>query len=280
MGVDLNWFQNLIYGMISGLTEILPVSAQAHRLVLRKIFGTHYVPGITLLLIHVGIFAAVFMTCQNHLLRISRARHLAKIPKKRRKRPLDVVSLMDHHLLMTMLIPVIIAFILSYPITKHEDNILLVSLLLILNGIILYAPQFLPGSNKDARTLSRMQGLYIGIGAAFSALPGISAIGMATSVGQAVGEDRKYSFRMALLLEGFILIFLILRDFLQIASTGLGGIHFSLIMQSLLSGAGAFGTTLLGIRLMRRMAEGNGFADLGLYCWVIAVISLLLSLLV
>ena len=278
--MDLNWFQNLLYGMVSGLTEILPVSAQAHRLVLGKILGIHYVPGITLLLIHVGILAAVFITCQNHLLRISRARHLARIPKKRRKRPLDAVSLMDHHLLMTMLIPVTAAFILCFGIQKQEDNILLVSLLLVINGIMLYIPQYLPGSNKDARTLSRLQGLYIGIGAAFSALPGISAVGMAASVGQIMGEDRKYSFQMALLLECCILVILIFEDFIKIAGIGLSGISFGIVMRSLLSGIGSFGTTFLGIRFMRRMAEGNGFADLGLYCWAIAAISLLLTLLV
>ena len=278
--MDLNWFQNLLYGMISGLTEILPVSAQAHRLVLRKIFGTHYIPGITLLLIHVGILAAVFICCQNQILRMQRAKHLSRIPKKRRKRPLDVVSLMDYHLLMTMLIPVILAFVLGMGILKYEDNMLLVSILLVVNGIVLYIPQYLPGSNKDARTLTRVEGLCIGIGAAFSALPGISAIGMAVSVGETLGEDRKYSFRMALILECCILVMMMIQDFLRIAGLGLEGLSFGLIMRSVLSGAGAFGTTLLGIRFMRRMAENNGYAVFGLYCWAIAAVSLLLTLLV
>ena len=278
--MDLNWFQNLIYGMVSGLAEILPVSAQAHRLVLQKIFGTQYVPGFTLLLIHVGILAAVFMSCQNHLLRMQRAKHLSRIPKKRRKRPLDLVSLMDYHLLMTMLLPVVLAFVLGIGILKHEDNMLLVSAFLVLNGIVLYIPQYLPGSNQDARTLTRMNGLCIGIGTAFAALPGISAIGMASSVGQALGEDRKYSFQMALLLECFILVILIIEDFVRIAGAGLAALSFSLIMRSILSCAGAFGTSILGIRIMRRMAENNGYAVFGLYCWAIAVISLLLTLLV
>ena len=80
--MDLNWSQNLVYGMISGLTEILPVSAQAHRLLLRKIFGNHYIPDLTLLLIHIGILAAVFICCQNQLIRMQRAMRLARIPKK------------------------------------------------------------------------------------------------------------------------------------------------------------------------------------------------------
>ena len=278
--MELNWFQSLFYGLISGLSEILPVSAQAHRLVLQKIFGTTYIPDLTMLLIHAGTLAAVFLSCQNHLLRMQRARHLARIPKKRRKRPLDLVSLMDHHLLMTMLLPVVLVFILAHSMRKHEENMVIVSLLLIFNGIILYIPQYLTGSNKDARTMSRVQGFFIGIGAAFSALPGISTIGMSVSVGQALGEDRKYSFRMALLLECFVLVMLMAEDFLQLASLGLGGVSFALVMRSLLSAAGAFLSAFLGIKLMGRMAENNGFSVFGLYCWAVAAISLLLTLLV
>ena len=229
--------------------------------------------------IHIGIFAAVFLSCQNYLIRMHRALRLSHIPKKKRKRPLDLVSLMDFHLLITMIIPVLLAFILGFGVIKHEDNILLVSLLLILNGIILYIPQYLTGSNRDARTLSRGQGLLIGIGAAFSALPGISAIGMSVSFGQAVGEDKKYSFHMALLLECFVLLILIIEDFLRIAGTGFD-FSFSLIMRSFLGAIGAFGTSLLGIKLMRRLAENNGFSLFALYCWAVAVISLLLTLLV
>ena len=278
--MDLNWSQNLVYGMISGLTEILPVSAQAHRLVLRKIFGNHYIPDLTLLLIHIGILAAVFFCCQNQLLRMQRAKALSRIPKNRRKRPLDMVSLMDYHLLMTMLIPVVLAFILGFGLRKYEDNMVLVSIFLILNGLILYVPQYLPGSNRDARTLTRMEGISIGLLAAFSALPGVSTIGAAVSAGQALGEDRKYSFRMALLLECFVLVILTVEDFLAVAGTGLQGISFGLIMQSVLGGIGAFGTATLGIRIMRRLAENNGFASFGLYCWNVAVISLLLTLMV
>ena len=278
--MDLNWSQNLVYGMISGLTEILPVSAQAHRLVLRKIFGTHYVPDLTLLLIHIGILAAVFICCQNQLIRMQRAMRLARIPKKKRKRPLDLVSLMDFHLLMSMLLPVALAFLLGFRAVKYEDNIIIVSMMLIFNGIVLYIPQYLPGSNRDARTLTRTHGLVIGLAAAFSALPGVSAIGMSVSAGQAVGEDRQYSFRMALLLEFFILIILIIKDFIHLTAGGLAGLSFSLIWRSILGAAGAFGTTFLGIKFMRRLAENNGFAVFGLYCWGIAVISLLLTLLV
>ena len=276
--MDLTWSQNLVYGMISGLTEILPVSAQAHRLLLRKIFGTHYVPGITLLLIHFGILAALFFSCQNQILRIHRARRLARIPKKKRRRPLDMVSLMDFSLLRSMFLPVLLAFILGHKIMDYEDNIFLVSALLFLNGIVLYIPQYLPGSNKDARTLTRAEGIFMGLGTALSALPGISAIGMNLSFGQAFGEDKKYGLNMALLLEIGILMILLVIDILGIAVDRSDRLSFMLILQSVLAGAGAFGSSLLGIKLMRKLAENNGFTLFSYYCWAIALFTMILTL--
>ena len=276
--MDLSWSQNLIYGAVSGLTEILPVSAQAHRLLLRKIFGTQSVPGITLLLIHIGIFAAVFMCCQNHIVRIHRAKKLARIPKKRRKRPLDMVSLMDYSLLKTMLLPVILAFLFFRKIVPHENNLVLVSVLLLINGIVLYIPQYLPGSNKDSRSLSRVEGLLIGLGGAAAALPGVSALGMASSVGEICGEDRTYSINMALLLELGVLAIFIVIDVLALAEAGIGSLSFMLLLQSLLAAAAAFGTALLGIKFLRRMAAEGGFSVFSYYCWGFALFSLILTL--
>ena len=276
--MDLNWSQNLIYGAISGLTEILPVSAQAHRLLLRKIFGTHSVPGITLLLIHIGIFAAVFVCCQNHIVRIHRARKLSRVPKKRRKRPLDMVSLMDYSLLKTMVLPVILAFLFFRKIVPYENNLVLVSILLLINGTVLYVPQYLPGSNKDSRSLSRVEGLLVGLGGAAAALPGVSGIGVAASIGEICGEDRTYSLNMALLLELGVLVLFIIMDVLSIAEVGLAGFSFMLLLQSLLAAVSAFCMAMLGIKFLRHIVADNGFSIFSYYCWGFALFSLILTL--
>lgn len=276
--MDLTWSQNLIYGAVSGLTEILPVSAQAHRLLLRKIFGTQSVPGITLLLIHIGIFAAVFVSCQNHISRIHRARKLARIPKKRRKRPLDMVSMMDFSLLKTMLLPVLVAFLFIQKIIPHENNLVLVSVLLLINGVILYVPQYLPGSNKDSRSLSRVEGLLVGLGGAAATLPGISGIGTAASVGEICGEDRTYSLNMALLLELGILLLFIIVDILSVAEAGTDGIGFMMVLQALLAAVSAFCMAMLGIKFLRRLVADNGFSIFSYYCWGFSLFSLILTL--
>ena len=276
--MDLTWLQSLVLGAVSGFTEILPVSAQAHRLLLRKLFGTQAVSEITLLLVHVGILAAVYLCCQNQILRIARAVKLSKIPKKKRKRPLDALSLLDFSLFKSMALPLVIALIFMNKIMKLENNLVLVSVFLIANGIILYVPQFFATGNKDARMLSRIEGLLIGLGCATSALPGISGIGAAFSVASICGVDHTYALNMSLLLEIVLLTGLIVMDIMTIVTTGLIGLSFWSILISILAAAAAYGTTILAIRCLRKIASEYGLVPFSYYCWVAALFSLMLTM--
>ena len=86
--MDLNWLQSILFGFLSGLTDILPVSGQAHRLIFLNLCGETSEPGLLRLFIHLATLGGLYFACQNHIIRIIRAQKLAMIPKRRRKRPL------------------------------------------------------------------------------------------------------------------------------------------------------------------------------------------------
>ena len=126
--------------------------------------------------------------------------------------------------------------------------------------------------------MTRMQGIWIGLASALAALPGISAIAMALSVGQICGEDRKYGLNMALLMECVVLVILIILDVITMGQVGLAGTSFSLVLKSLLAGVGAFITSILAIRLMNRLAQNNGYTVFAYYCWGAALFMFILTL--
>lgn len=78
---------------------------------------------------------------------------------------------MDFSLLRTMLIPVILGFFLNRYVEPLKEKLIWIAVLLFLNGIILYIPQFFPTSNRDSRMLSRVEGLLVGLGGALGILP-------------------------------------------------------------------------------------------------------------
>ena len=274
----MTWLQNILYGFLSGMAEILPISSRAHGILLLKIFGASGSSDLMLLLMHLGILLALYKTCHPQLTRINRALALARVPKKRRRRPLDTRSLMDFRLLRTMVIPVIPAFFLYNATTDLVSHTWSIALFLILNGLILYLPQFLPSGNKDSRNMSRVDGLLIGLGGALSVLPGISGIGAMVSIGSVCGVDKKYALENAMAVGIVISACTVVCDALRIISGGLEGLTFSIVLAYLCAALASFFGGLLGVKLLRSIVEEHGFTVFAFYCWGLALFTFFLSL--
>ena len=58
--MDLSWLQSTVLGFLSGLTDILPVCAQAHKAILLKMFGSDVEPPVMRLMIHLATLAALY----------------------------------------------------------------------------------------------------------------------------------------------------------------------------------------------------------------------------
>lgn len=276
--MDLNWLETLLFGFISGFAEIMPVSARVHNILLLKVFGAQSKAGLPYLFIHFSVLAALYSVSRVQLAKMARARALAQIPKRRRKRPLDVKSLMDYRFLRTMLLPVIVAYIAYGKVNNQDFSLIAIAGSIFLNGLILYIPQFLPGSNKDARTLSRLDGLYMGIGGALSIFPGLSGIGSSVSVASVCGVEPSYALNMTLIMNMAVTVGLIIYDVLAIVTSGFGVLSAAVFLQYLITAAAAFLGTILGIRIMKSMAVNGGYSVFAYYCWGVALFTFILNL--
>lgn len=278
--MELNWLQSILFGLVSGAADIIPVSGQAHRLLLLKFFGVNQMPNLLALVLHLSVAAALYLSSQGQFVRMNRARALARIPKKKRKRPLDTRSMMDWSLIKTMLVPTVIGLLLNSRVRGWSVNMFLIAGMLFLNGLILYIPQFLPTSNRDSRTLTRLEGALMGLGAGASVLPGISTVGIMVSIASVCGIERLYGLNMTFIVKLFFLIGLMVYDVLAIITDGLGGLTVMLLVQYLFTGLLSFGASMFAIRLLRRLAPEHGFHTFGVYCWGLALFTFILNLVV
>ena len=276
--MDLGWTQGIVYGFLSGLTDILPISAQAHKILLLKFFGIRGNLDLLNLLIRLGIMGALYVCFQTQLVRINRARALARVPKKKRNRPLDTRSLMDWSFLKTMTVPIILVFFVYQHIANVGNNLILTALFLFLNGVVLYLPQFFPTGNRDSRTLSRVEGLLMGLGGATSVLPGFSSVGSSISIASICGVERNYALNMSLMMNFVVNAGFAFYDIRSISANGIGMLSFMVVVQYAVIAAVAFGGTFLAIRLMRRLAESRGYLIFAFYCWGIALFTFILNL--
>ena len=277
-GVDFTWYESAFYGLVSGLTDIMPVSAHAHRLLLLKLYGETNDVAILRLFIQLGVFGAALFHCQPHITRMFRAKRLSRIPKRRRKRPLDTKSLMDYSLWKTMLVPVILSFFVYEKAMLLQNSLVWVSVFILLNGLILYIPQFFPASNKDSRTLSRVEGLVMGLGGAAAVLPGISGMGTGISFASLCGLERSYGLVMALLMNLGVWAGFVIFDVIAVVKMGLYGISLGAIVHCILAFVTAFTGAHMGIQFMRKLAENKDFTIFAYYCWGVALFTFALNL--
>lgn len=65
--MDLNWLESFLYGLFSGLADILPVSAEAHRILVLKCFGIQSSTELMKLFAHLGVFGAMYFSAASRI---------------------------------------------------------------------------------------------------------------------------------------------------------------------------------------------------------------------
>ena len=206
----MNFLECIIYGLLSGLAEFLPISATAHQTILRTLFGADEQPLLTLL-VHLGMLGAVLLAMRQQMEKIRRERRLRRIPAKRRKRQPEQQILLDFALIRSASIPVLLGILLTILFGGGFPLPVMVAFL-ILNGIILFVPQFLPSGNKDSRSMTRLDGILMGLFGALGVLPGVSRVGAMLSVASVRGADKQKALTWCLLVSVPALIGLLLAD--------------------------------------------------------------------
>lgn len=276
--MDMNWLETILYGLAAGICEFLPVSSQAHRSILLYLFGQDGEHPLLGLFVHLGALAALVVACRTQVMRLHREYSLSKMPKRRRKRFPDIQCLMDVLLLKLAAIPIILGLLL-YPVTSRwSSRLYIVALLLLLNGVILHIPMYLPVGNKDARSMSRLDSLLVGIGGALAVLPGISRVGTSFSIASARGADLQQAYKWSLLLSIPALAALSLLDIFALVIGSHAGVDFLFVLQCVAAAGFAYLGAYAAIVLMRSLVQRTGLHSFSYYCLGAALFAFILYL--
>ena len=272
----MHWLKSILYGFVSGAAEFLPVSAEAHRGLLKLLFGVE-VNLFVDLMIHIAVLAAVVIACFPQLTKLFRERRLQKISPKRRRRQPDPMTLSNLRILRVALVPVILMLLL-WPLTHNlTQNMWFAALMLTINGIVLYIAPYVPQGNKDAATVSGLDGLLMGLSAALAVLPGMSRIACFTTAGIVRGCHRRYVLDMVLLLSIPVLLVIIAFDAYFLIAAG-GVITGAWALSGLIAMAVAGPTAYLCIIFLRYLSVKIGFSGFSYYSWGAAMFIFILYL--
>lgn len=276
--MGLSWLQSLFYGLISGLTEFLPVSSQAHQTLMLRLFGTASAGAFCSFLVRASILAALFLNCRDHIEHIRREQRLQLVPARRRKRQPDARKLFELRLLKGAVIPALVGFLFYTQIRQRNENLLMISILFIVNGIVLYYPQTVRSGNKDARNMTGFDSILLGIGGSIGLFAGLSRIGFMTSVAAIRGADKEHAFNWALLLSMPVLAVYLCFDAFALFTGGIGALGLMAVFGYVLAALGAFFGASLSLHMMRSFSRKVGFSGFCYYCWGAALFTFIMFL--
>ncbi len=276
MGSDILF--SAICGFLTGMGEILPVSASAHGFLLGLLTDRNAMHPLTLLMAHTACLLALMIHGRHRIGYLRREMKLASQPPKRRKRQPDLMAVLDCRVLMTLLIPMAAGIFLAPLAYRYSAKLPVVTLALIISGIVIYIPHFLPGANRDCRHMSRKDGIVLGMCAGLSAFPGISRTGMLMSSGLLRGCDKNYMLDLALLAAVPAIACLMLTD--AVALIAAGAVTIAALVCGLVAAAAAFGGAWLAILILRFVAVNAGYCGFAYYSWGLGLFSFFLYLMI
>lgn len=275
--MNLTIWESLFMGFVAGLTELLPVSAQAHKAFLCLCFGVNGEGALFSLLCHLSVLTVIALTLRPEITRLRRAASMMRGRARRRHQQPDYASAGTlRHLKGAMVLTALVRLV-TCRLFRGSDGLLFLAAALAVGGAVLFLPDRLPGGNKDGRNMLPVDSLLMGAAAGLGAVPGLSTLGTAVSLGQCRAVDRGYALRFCLLLALPALGVEALTDVLEIIAAG----SLPSLMGMLTALAGAALSALgawIGLRIMTVRARGGGFAGWCYYLWGMAAVCFLLFL--
>jgi len=274
----MSLFASIIYGIVSGLTEIFPVSAQANQMVMRQLFGVAQKEPIRDLLVHIAVLVAILVACRGMFAKIRREQVLAY---RMRRNPSQVHALKgvyDMRLVRSAAPIMMIGMFASLFFTKFYDNRPVFCLILLINGALTLVPTYMHQGNRDARSMSGMDGLLIGLSAAFSAVPGISRNGAIMFMTLIREADKQNGVTWALILSVPAMVMLVLLDFISMFTVGISAITVATLLGYMLSMIFAFLGAYIGVSSVKVLILRSDYSGFAYYDFGLALLSFVLYL--
>lgn len=247
--------QAVLWGLVQGLTEFLPVSSSGHLVLVPAALGVDPPDLATTAVLHLGTLLAVLAYYRR-----------------------DVVAMVrfDEHarrlwwLIILGTVPALIGLVVEKQLEVIQESVHLVAGALLVTGVVLLVSTRVAERTRVLEDGTWIDALGIGIAQAFALIPGISRSGMTITTGLARGFDREQAARYSFLLA--------------VPAIAGGG----LLELLKLSSAGGFGSTVwvamavaavsgyLAIAGLIKILVRRGLFPFAIYCFVVGAAALIL----
>lgn len=192
-------FEAIVFGLIQGLTEFLPISSSAHLRIAGDLFGWGDPGAAFTAVIQIGTELAIVVFLWNDIWRIVRAWFLS-LGRAEYRSSHD--ARMGWMVIVGSIPIAVLGVIFKHDIETGARNLYLIATTLIVLGLVLWAADAFARNRKEIVELGWRDAVLYGLAQAGALVPGVSRSGATISMGLALGYDRaaaaRYSFLLAI----------------------------------------------------------------------------------
>ncbi len=257
----------LLFGLIQGLTEFLPVSSSAHL----SIFGmlTLGEPDLLFtLLLHLATLIAVCIAYRKDVGSLVNT-SIRLIPDTIRHRKAEDPA--SRHMLWMMvvsLLPLLVAVFFKDMVETACSTPWVMGLTLLGTAVLLVLADRFGNGQKTVATMTVRDAAIIGLAQMFAVMPGLSRSGTTLAFGLFCGLDRENAARYSFLLSIPTIVAAAVLELADMFSTG---IDTTLLLPYLLGCVVAGVTGYLAIGIVRLITGKRKLSFFSLYCAALAV---------
>jgi undecaprenyl-diphosphatase len=195
---NVNLFQAIVYGIVQGLTEFLPISSTAHLRIVPALFHWDDPGAPFTAVIQLGTLAAVVLYFWRELFQVAGAWIRGFVDKSVRG---TLEYRMGWYLILATVPVSIFGVAFSHQIETGARNLWLISVTMIALALALAWAERVGTRSRDEEKLDGRDALVVGGAQALSLIPGASRSGTTITAGLFRGLDRPTAARFSFLLS-------------------------------------------------------------------------------
>ena len=252
----MNWFEALIFGLVQGLTEFLPVSSDGHLEIVKYFFGGIEESFLFTVVVHGATVLSIIAVFWKEILRLLKGIFKFEMNEE------TVYSL---KIVVSMIPVAIIGFTL-----RDQVSSLFVANMDITGSFLLVTALFLAFGHfvrKREKPITYGGAFVMGIAQALAVLPGLSRSGSTISTGLMLGNSKNELARFSFLMVIIPIIGANLVEFITSEPASVDGVLFPLIVSFI----AAFVSGYIACRWMINIVRRGKLGWFALYCLVVGL---------
>lgn len=267
----------LIYGLISGLAHILPVSAEAHQMLYSHLLNFH--PGDPWLRVccFLGAFAGLYVMLYPRIRYILRENRHLRNTRRSKSHPPEPSAVCTAGLIKVSLIVLIPSVLVAGFAGILVNNFIILAIVLFFNGVLLFIPRLISTGNKNALTMSRLDILLTAGFGVLGILPGFSRLGAMATGARIRGVNKQFSLDISLLMLLIVMGVLTICCLIG-AVISRTEMNVWMVFGDIFAAIASFAGSCAGVWGIRKILENTDMSGFCFYSWGVALTAFVLYL--